>query len=255
VPETNQSFQSFICGTVSEAPESVGLYAWYGRVDAGEADWRFDPVEGADAGTGRFLGLLARHSSRHQPQPIFMTGVGPFASVLTGELQDRTQDSLQKALAWRGEAEPEPSGQNNSGGPGYDEERTAKVHMAAESAEHRKALAAILGAATPLLTAPLYIGVAKNLRVRLGTHASQVFKAAKFVRDNPDGREQLLQGDKPSFAARAVAAGFSPDNLVVWTLNLDKLLAELSDVEKKRAIAEAAEWFLNRWHRPIFGRR
>lgn len=50
--------------------------------------------------------------------------------------------------------------------------------------------------------------------------------------------------------------GFSVDTLTAWTLSLTRLQPDTSiDVNTLRSVAETAEWLLNRWYRPMLGKR
>ena len=111
-----------------------------------------------------------------------------------------------------------------------------------------------IGSSTPFAAAPIYVGVAKNLNDRLRQHTEQLFKLAELIRKNPENKRKLLESDKSTFASRALATGFNEDTVVVWTLNLDSLFQGV-EREDLRAVAESAEWLLNRWHKPLLGKR
>jgi hypothetical protein len=239
----------FMCDSVRQAPASVGLYAWYGSIATGPADWSLSVKNGADEGTPRFLSLLARHTTRHNLSPIQLTGSSSFATQFRGSLCDETQAALHKALSDGYTREGESAVPEGT----YDERRASVARAVAGVPAQRRALADVLRTATPIFAAPLYIGVATNLRQRLEKHAKNIFAASRWLQENPDKREEMR--NHGTFGGRAVGAGFSPDTLEVWTMNLDLLLSELTSVEKQRTVAEASEWFLNRWHRPMLGRR
>lgn len=243
-----QRIRSYRCQDVDEAPEDVGLYAWYARLDAGPPDWNLDLQNGLDAGVPRFRSLLKRHSERFVPAPIALTGRSPFSATWSGSLESDVAD-LFNALEGHAPDGGDPCDPDTT----YRKRRAERLMETTASPELREALVQTLAAATPFLTSPIYIGVTKHLRTRLGRHRAQLLEEAAALRKDPGRREALLKSS--DFGARAAAAGFSASELVVWTVNLTQTLAGVTDRERQRVVAEAGEWLLNRWHRPLLGRR
>jgi hypothetical protein len=134
--------------------------------------------------------------------------------------------------------------------PDYPGRGSKQLHWALHNAPAREALSKVVFDAAPRLTAPIYIGVAENLNERLPQH----------VKKYNGAREQILQGQSISpkqlkdFGVRAAAAGLRPADLRVGALPITSMASGLT-IGEQRKVAEAAEFVLNRWHRPILGRR
>jgi hypothetical protein len=227
---------TYRCLDVDEAPETPGLYAWYGLLGAGPLDWELRIEHGEDAGEVTCRHLLHSHTTRFVPPRLEIEARSPFDIRLRGYLQDALADKLQAKFD-------------------DDEAKEDLLSSILTKPTHRKWLLQALNAATPILSSPIYIGVAANLRTRLLQHAEAFYKLAdaRVHGLSDEHRYQLLKNK--NFAARAIGMGFTPDTLSVWTLELSSLCDDSTDAEILRKIAEAAEWFLNRWHRPLAGRR
>lgn len=236
---------------VELAPPRPGLYAWYGRIYSPPGDYKRELDDsGKDLGDQRFRELLAKHMLRFQLAPFELRGRGHFGVEWRGTMQDQNRDNLQDLLLAR--VPPETK---------LDEEQKgfAKNLSSVTKDERRRALLAkLLTEVTPLLTAPIYVGVTKNLRIRLCDHT-------KLYRDLQDGigsdkskleaLQRKVEREGLEFAHRAIASDFSPDHLCVAILDVSDLLgSDLSD-EELRQLSGVAEWLVNRWHRPFVGRR
>lgn len=234
--------------TIDEAPESAGLYAWYGTLDFGPKDWELDLVEGVDHGLGACRTLLQGHTTRFVGPPLRMAATGTFATEWRGDLRDVTSERLSEELG-------ADSRSDRTDAPSDERVKFAKLHDILESPAQRSLLLGTLQAAVPVLSAPLYIGVAESLRVRLRQHVDQLFKLSDAVKRNPKARTKLINREKSTFASRAISLGFTQDTIEVWALGLESLNPKHASPEQLRTIAEAAEWLLNRWHRPLLGKR
>lgn len=95
--------------------------------------------------------------------------------------------------------------------------------------------------AAPFFTAPLYIGMAKNLRERLLKHKSLIDSMYDSLRSRQT--LEIKEGDA-GFARQIVARGFDPMSLFVYVQEVDVRTNEQVDVES----------ILNRINFPIFGR-
>jgi hypothetical protein len=240
-------YQLFSLETVSQAPKATGLYAWYAGLNAGLKDWELEVTDGIDVGTERLRSLLKRHTAHYCFRELETTALGAFSQTWTGQLQDKTANILQNVLAEPGDTQEQDS---------YDQKRAPKLQSTLESREARRLMVKALEAAIPVLSAPIYVGVADCLHTRLSQHVRDINKLTNTVINDPSSRQRLRKEKKTNFAVRAVAAGFSPENLQVWTCNLDLLIEEIgSKTQDARTVAEAVEWVLNRWHRPYLGRR
>lgn len=239
----SETVSSYTCSAIDNAPEAVGLYAWYGVLNAGPPDWEIDIQEGVDVGGDRFRELLSRHSGRFSSPAIELIGRTTFFSTWRGTLEDESRVFIQGAI--RGD------GHEQSDDDSYDAKRASRLAEAIDQPLLRQALVRVVDEAIPALSAPVYVGVSDNLRRRLRTHVDGLLKLSESLKRDPTARSVLLTSDK--FAARAVGMGFSPDTLKVWTVNIEAVAALTK--EHSYTVAQAVEWLLNRWHRPFLGKR
>ena len=138
----------------------------------------------------------------------------------------------------------------------HEQQFTKKFEEMLNSPEERELIREILDLAAPLLTAPLYIGVSKNLQQRLQTHMRLIEKNIKrhqedTTLDNHVDSTDSLQNDK-DFAERIVERNIDPNHLIVGVTYVShpNLL-----VEKIRKSVETTETLLNRMFYPILGRK
>lgn len=211
---------------VTRLPVGAGLYAWYAV-----------PVTGPqDVASSSALGdRLASHTRTFRHQPIALDVRWHLGARWTGEISESGISDFAQLI--------EDLSTNTRRGPG------AELHKALHHALHRPHLAELLLQAAPRLAAPLYVGVAKGLRRRGMDHR----------RDYENARAAMQAGDDPLAAigdklgARLAAAKIPPEALRITPCRVDSMDG-LTDVEWRR-IAAAAEFVVNRWQRPLFGKR
>jgi hypothetical protein len=235
---------------VSNAPQSPGLYAWYGKLDSPIADYKRQVDEtGRDMGEVRFRRLLAKHLERYELAPFALTSKGTFGATWAGSMRDNSASIVQRAaLGDKLGEEIDP----------YIRQFAESLTVVSEKEEYRHALIEVLERAYPAISAPIYIGVAENLRVRLGDHVSRYRQLRDAINGQEENFEKLRQhvDEKGGqFADRAILYGFQPDHLFVTILPLDEFIDENIPLKRKKQIAEVGEWLLNHWHRPYAGRR
>jgi hypothetical protein len=214
---------------VAEAPDSIGLYAWYGSIGAGPNDWTLRiGTDGEDAGEVACSLHVQAQTDSHVRPPIILSGQTTFSERWAGEIRSDRRE--------KGEA-------------------GAPLHQVLQAASKRKLLLDLLEDTAPVLWAPLYIGIAvdQSLRERLGQHVKDLLKWHNRVSKKPEIRDRLQQKPK-NFAIRAIAAGFGPARLRVWTFDVGGAYEGYDD-DSKRDVIRAAEGLLNQWHRPILGER
>lgn len=221
------------------APDAPGLYAWYGHLDAGPVDWELDPAAGEDKGRERLLALLNHHSARNNPPPLELRATANLNLGWRGDLDSTAATSVREVM--------DDMRDDEGSGP-------SALKRTLGSPVRREALVHALWQATPILSAPLYVGVTESLESRLRDHLDDLRRALDVVRRSPESREILRRRGK-TFGARAVGAGYDLESLRVFTLNFDDVLDGQLDAAQARTVAEAAEWLLNRWQRPPLGRR
>lgn len=232
--------QFFAASDVARVPKVVGIYAWYGLLDAGRKDWEYENIDGQDAGQKRLLTALQRHSTRYASPPLKVTARSRLEVGWDGELDSTAGANLVSIL---------DTVRNDE-----DQGGLAAIKATLGSPSLRAAMMSALNAATPVLSSPLYIGISNNLHDRLNKHVAQIRRYLHAIRRNPEAQARLLE-EGSNFAHRAVGSGFAIESLQVWILNLESLLEEPIAENDMRVVAEATEWFLNRWHRPPHGKR
>ena len=201
---------------LGEAPEKPGVYAWYVRLVLGEADLtEFESsVMKEQSSGGRPAYIVEDMLTRHFFHPFRET---PYTVNLTGPLKPR----------YAGELKHEPAAS------------AGLVDRLIDDPSRLRPLAHVLGAAAPYFTAPLYIGMASNLRGRLQQHKDRIIRFT----NNPGSlhNEESASG----FAEQVVQRNFNPTQLFVQYLVVDNINAdEQVDLEN----------ILNRINFPIFGR-
>lgn len=221
---------------LEEIPTSPGLYAWYAVPVAGPLDWQPEhDDDGNDLGSQNFGSFLAKHTHRLRSPTLAVQAKGHLWAAWSGSLTEAGTQTLAEHLDQLGGPEAQ--------GPG------AKLKWALHNSDARQVLASVLVAASPRLSSPIYIGVAKNLRERLGTHIDNFNAAAELL-----GTDAALPSElRNKFGGRVAEAGLALDDLRIAALPVPEF-AGLSDIDL-RNIAEAAEFVLNRWHHPLFGER
>ncbi|KJK23499.1 hypothetical protein UB46_15670 [Burkholderiaceae bacterium 16] len=243
--------QLFTFGDIERAPEAPGLYAWYARIYAPAGDYRRQVGEdGVDHGERRFRELLAKHLLRFRLPPFELRGQGTFGASWRGQMHERSSDLHQDIFLARVAADASLD----------DEEFGLEKNLGriAKDEKKRAFLARVLTELTPLVSAPIYIGVAKNLRSRLRQHVSLYQGLRDTIGTDKDKLEALKEkvaAEGLSFAQRAIACDFSPDHLVVAVCNVRDISNGQWSDEELRNMAGVAEWLANRWHRPFAGRR
>jgi hypothetical protein len=223
---------------LATAPDSPGLYAWYGALSLSPADYRDEVVDGVNLGPRRLRQSLARHTTRFDPRPRRLSARSEFGGRWRGELHDTGRAAIRRLLL----------------GPSVSDEGIEEALGAATSSELlRRELVSILQSAQPYLTAPLYIGVTNSLRRRLREHADLYNELRDAVAGEPErlmNIKRATENTRTEFAHRAVAAEFEPENLSVYVWPYASSLSA-NDVDR---LLRSAEWLLNRWHRPVLGR-
>lgn len=240
------AFRRLAFKELDQAPDSPGLYAWYGVLRSGRGTWGVNIRQGRDEGEAHSRRALSLHTEHFASAPLTVTAESAFSASWSGELLDDTYASLQATLESNKERIREES----------DPERAPKLQNTLQTPAMRKTLFDVLERSAPILSAPLYIGVAHSLRDRLGVHANELQLHLRHSASNSNYFNNL---DDPkargTFAFRAARQKFSPDSLEVWVLDLAAVAEKGMDVLQLREVAEASEWLLNRWYRPQLGRR
>jgi hypothetical protein len=244
--------KSYKISEVSGASDGAGIYAWYAVTNLGPADWKMDiGSDGEDLGLKRYRDALSRHSRRFCPPPMSAELKTAFRDGWSGYLEPLVFNEHVDALS-----------STTEGSKTSFTYPARSIDKTLGTANQRAQLNNLIVASTPIFSAPLYIGKSGCLRDRLTAHVSALSKFSDTVAKNPEFQEKIRRKvvDPTSkeidpdinFAMRAVAAGFAPDHLRVYTLEIEA--ASGLKGESALAAAETLEWLLNTWTRPILGR-
>lgn len=215
------SGKAFSWTEIDQAPEGAGVYAWYSKLEISKAD--IDAV------------ILRIQKSKLSSDQIARTVVdevlnqfvfnpyreSPYLVQLRGQLKPR----------FGGEIAHEPS------------KSESLLSRLVEEPERFRKIAEILATAAPGFTAPLYIGMAINLRNRLRQHKRKIIELRDLSwtgSKDKDADETIEAG----FANQIVARDFDPTNLFVLVTEVQVATGEHNDIEN----------ILNRINYPIFGR-
>jgi hypothetical protein len=199
------------------APETPGIYAWYSRLVISKAD--IDDIV-KRINEAKLVGEVKAREEVEDALDRFIFSPyreTPYQVALRGQLKPK----------FSGQVAHEPS------------KSESLVGRLAANPERLRAISEVLKTAAPWFTAPLYIGMAINLRSRLKQHRNKIVE----LRD--------LQGygstDEPAeagFANQVIARNFDPTNLFVHIAEVNVDTGEHNDLEN----------ILNRINYPIFGR-
>ncbi len=237
--------KSYAMIDVDQAPKSPGIYAWYVNFSAGPEDWRVRPSADGDLAIDGYLDLLRKYASYYDPLPIGLDGRGSYGARWEGAL------TLRNPMRQNGHSE--------NGNAAADEmSELGRLADTLSTEERRRLMTQILEASAPIFSAPLYIGIAENLRQRLLTHRRDFTKTSDWLREHPEdsGKVQALG---KSFGQRAAARSIPMRHLRAWVIALaseqEGEQAGDSVDENMKTAAGSAEWLLHRLYHPILGRR
>jgi len=211
------SIQDFRWEDLDLTPEGIGVYAWY-------LDPILRPADLADPQSTREN--LSRLAEQLKLPRFDVKARGHLSLILEGNLEHAHLAS-------------ESSG-----------EFSQLVESVLQNQTKREVFAKILGGAVPHLMAPLYIGVATNVRERLRQHRQEIDHFRKLLRSGP--KEVVFEDAKQRFALEVVRRGIPSRRLRVF---VSTIFQEQNSSEENRKIAEAVETILNRLFYPIMGRR
>ena len=207
---------------VPDVDSKPGLYAWYLRIK---------PGKGNTKSPENFLRALKKITEQFYYPTLAMQ--------LQGHL----------GLNWKGKLKHIWYG--------HDDSQFSDSLNALNNPEEMEILNDILELTVPLLTGPLYIGVSKNLRVRLQQHTQLIqayqedtIQFSQFSPIDIDGAESL-ENDR-NFAQRIVERKIDPNHLVVGVIYVCHPHYSIESIHKA---VKNAETLLNRIFHPILGRK
>ena len=208
--------QALSWSEIDQAPEVPGVYAWYSKLVISRAD-----IEAVIRNV-----TAAQQDGEAQARAAVE---GALNSFIFGPYQETSYQ-----VTMRGQLKPKFIGEVL-----HEPSRSESlIERLAEDPERFRVIADVLKNVAPWFTAPLYIGMAKNLRTRLKQHRNKIVE----LRDNHGGGVDIAA--EAGFASQVVARNFDPTNLFVHIAEVNVDSGEHSDLEN----------ILNRINYPIFGR-
>jgi hypothetical protein len=209
--------KSLTWSEIDTAPEAPGIYAWYAKLIISKADVN-DAMQRIHA--AKSVNSLSAREEVERILDKFIFGPyreAPYEVLLRGQLKPK----------YGGEISHEPA------------KSDSLVSRIVETPERLITIADVLKIASPAFTAPLYIGMASNLRKRLKQHSSKISELRE-LRSSSD----ILDSSEAGFAKQVAARNFDPTNLFVQIAEIPVDTSEHNDLEN----------ILNRINYPIFGR-
>ncbi|MFT3856563.1 MAG: GIY-YIG nuclease family protein [Aquabacterium sp.] len=199
------------------APETPGVYAWYSRLVISKADID-DVIKRVQMARQESEAKARMEVEEALDRFIFSPyRETPYQVALRGQLKPK----------FSGEVLHEPS------------KSDSLIGRLASNPERFRTVSEVLKSAAPWFTAPLYIGMAINLRSRLKQHRNKIVE----LRDL-QGLTSIDDAAEAGFANQVVARNFDPTNLFVHIAEVNVDTGEHNDLEN----------ILNRINYPIFGR-
>lgn len=203
---------------LATAPQCSGVYAWYSSLSIWKSD--LDEFE-----------LRVNEKKNDRAQAFAYVEEKLDSLVFKKYREDDYQITLRGPLKpkYEGEAKHIPPASNSL------------VDRLIDDPTRLRVIAESINGAAPFFTAPLYIGMARNLRERLLKHKQLI----DSLYDSLKSRNALeIKDGDAGFARQIVARGFDPMSLFVYVHEVDVRTNEQVDVES----------ILNRINFPIFGR-
>ncbi|MCU1727806.1 GIY-YIG nuclease family protein [Pseudomonas sp. 7P_10.2_Bac1] len=209
--------QAFAWSEIDQAPEVPGVYAWYSKLVISKAD-----IEAVikKVTAAQLEGDAQARAAVEAALNTFIFGPyqeTPYQVTMRGQLKPK----------FFGEVVHEPS------------KSDSLIERLAADPDRFRVIADVLKNVAPWFTAPLYIGMAKNLRSRLKQHRNKIVE----LRDLHGGGSRDIVAEA-GFANQVVARNFDPTNLFVHISEVRVDTGEHNDLEN----------ILNRINYPIFGR-
>ncbi|MGK8171064.1 GIY-YIG nuclease family protein [Pseudomonas aeruginosa] len=209
--------QALSWSEIEQAPEGPGVYAWYSKVVISRAD-----IDAVIKSVN-----VAQQEGAAQARAVVE---GALNSFIFGPYQETPYQ-----VTMRGQLKPKFIGEVLHEPSKSD----SLVERLATDPERFRVIADVLRNVAPWFTAPLYIGMAKNLRARLKQHRNKIVE----LRDLHGGGGRDIVAEA-GFANQVVARNFDPTNLFVHIAEVNVDSGEHNDLEN----------ILNRINYPIFGR-
>jgi hypothetical protein len=209
-------------------PSKPGLYCWLAQPKLSNYSWKLQRDESEEDRTMYLLQELTSFCDSSALHSVKSEVTAFFDNRWSGKLEYRSiQDSKEAA--------------------------SEALKSYCKNSEERRLLVDLIKSSFPLFWQPLYIGVAKNLKVRLSTHkrvliGSEIDDFA-FTKEEKDDFESAK-----SLGERLRACNYKWEHLWVYTLSINESDLAL-DRQRIRKISEVAERWLNILNTPKLGKK
>ncbi|GHX89737.1 hypothetical protein VCSRO67_1834 [Vibrio cholerae] len=229
----NTLFKRYKFDELHRVTDEPGIYCWFGSLKIERVDWSRD---GED-----FVSLVTSIFALYRPSNLIAEVKSNFGLKWNSNLEERSLASWRDAVT--NKITSDESIVSSHG-----------VDVVLSSEGNRNIISEFLNVSQEVMASPLYIGKAYSLKKRLLEHKSQIDSLFEV---SPKGKDKFyFEGE--SFAERVYGAGFSAEELIVYTLDIksicDHFQVNEPSSEDAKKIVLFIEYMLNRMYRPILGK-
>ena len=244
MPENIKELAYFDWDQLYAVEPKVGIYAWYFCPE----EFNTDDLKSEDAVLDKIDEMAEK------------TQIPEIQTKLRGNLSLAFEGTLKHSFFRAKNLSEDSKGKKS---------RYSTIDQAIKTVPGRTALSRFLSEAAPLLAAPLYIGVAINLKSRLNSHKTDIENLEQADVEKFEADFSEWDRDK-IFAHRVNKRDIDPNHLKVGVVYMHDILPEKewndlafvgednpdkAQEKIQRAWVEAIETILNRLYHPILGKR
>lgn len=231
--DINILFKRYKIDELHRVTDEPGIYCWFGSLKIERVDWSRD---GED-----FIGLVTSIFDLYRPSNLIAEVNSNFGLKWNSNLEEKS------LISWRDTVTQKITNDESiSDSQGVD--------FVLSSEGNRNIISEFLNVSQEVMSSPLYIGKAYSLKKRLLEHKSEIDSLFEM---SPKEKDTFyFEGE--NFAERVYGAGFSAEELIVYTLDIKSIcehfeVNEPNDEDAKKIVL-FIEYMLNRMYRPILGR-
>jgi hypothetical protein len=199
---------------IANAPNGPGIYAWYAKIFISNADLELFERN-----------MFAAKSAGESEEAVVKDALERFVFAPFHETDYTVDVSGQLKPNYSGTLKHSPSVSRSL------------IDRLLQEPQRLREIAKLLESVVPHFTAPLYIGMARNLNDRLSKHKA-------LIEQFNEGRSDAARDIESGFARQVVNRRLPPTKLQVAIAEVQTIAAEPQDLEN----------ILNRINFPIFGR-
>ncbi|NRF14117.1 hypothetical protein [Vibrio coralliilyticus] len=215
---------------VTDAP---GIYCWYGSLKIEPVDWSGESDE--------FIELVSSILGLYRPNLLSAEIRSTFGLNWNSDLKENGLERWRDTLFEKMKSDDSIS-------------EKIEADEIIISSDNRKLISEFINVSQDFMSSPLYIGRAYSLKKRLNEHKEEIDSLFEM---SPKDKDQFYYNGE-SFAERAYGAGFSSEELVVYTLDIrticDRFGIKEPEDDMSKKIVLFLEYMLNRMYRPVLGK-